>query len=183
MRRPITPRNEYPEKLPGRRGPGLCMHPGYGQPLPVSPRPLSGPALPAAPRCMVVLSRAQFDTEGTTQLPPGSPREQNRLSVCQRPPPSARPPPAALLPAKGKWRGSQAHALWEPQGWCANELSPAPGQSLGTWNTAATLWQTASSRLSRGPLQTRRGGNTGPCCKLMTATGAKARETENRSGG
>ena len=77
---------------------------GTGNPCQSPPRPLSGPALPAAPRCVVVLSRAQFDTEGTTQLPPGSPREQNSLSVCQRPPPLPGPlqPPCSLPRGNGE---------------------------------------------------------------------------------
>ena len=50
FRRPITPRNKHPEKLPGRRGPGLCVHPGYRQPLPVSSEAFVRPRLSQQPR-------------------------------------------------------------------------------------------------------------------------------------
>lgn len=67
------------------------MRPGYRQPLPVSSRPLSGPALQ---RCVAILSRAQFDTlRGPPSFLPVSQRTKPPLCVPTTSP-SARPPPA-----------------------------------------------------------------------------------------
>lgn len=183
FRRPITPRNKHPEKLPGRRGPGLCVHPGYRQPLPVSSEAFVRPGSPSSPALHGGFVKGTIrHSEGTTQLPPGSPREQNRLSVCQRPPPL--PGPFQLPCSLPRGNGEAVRPTL-----CGNPRAGALMSCLqlqARLSVPGILLPPCGRGLSLGspggPSRPDEAETPGTCCKLMTETGAKARETENSSG-
>lgn len=119
-------------------GPGLCARADW-QPLPVSSKAFVRPSSPSSPALHGGFVKGTIQhSEETTQLPPEPPREQNRPSVCQRPPPL----PGPLPPSSGLPRGN-SEAIKPPL--CGN-----PGDAVLSCPqryAAATLWQWSSSRL------------------------------------
>lgn len=160
-----------------QRGPGLGLCARGGPAVPASL--LRGLCQASSPSSFTLhggfVKGTIRHSEETTQLPPSLP-ENKTAPLCANDPPSAWPPPC-----QGEVERRTGPALWEPGGWCANELSPAPGRTRCPWDAAATLWQRSFSRLLRVmPDQTSRKQRAFTRSSLLW-TRATAVETEDSS--
>lgn len=121
LQRPVTPGNRPREELPGLRQSrrGLC------------------PAAPGQPRAAWRFCAGH--SPALRDHPASSSPGERGCGSGQRPP----------LPGPSGQREVQRPGLWEPRPRCANDLSPAPGRTLGTREAAATAWQRSLSRRPR----------------------------------